>query len=302
MFALLSASCFAASNVTVMRGSRGKDQDNGAFLSIVLTTSIACTLWVAQSLRSGWTELNGPGMLWFAGAGVLTIFIGRVFGYAAIQHLGAVRASAIKRLNPMFSVVLGVVLLGEAFDSAMVVGVLLIGSSFAVLIRESMRDAAARSNAEGDASWRTELTNLGFFYGPVSALAYAFGYVARKKGLDLVPDAAFGTMLGSLVGALVFVLMGRFVESYRTALRQSFTVFNPWLLAAGLLSSAGQLFYFTALTDTSISRAAMIGSMEAFVTILLTVAFTRSFKQLTGPVLLAVALGVAGTVFIMVRG
>ena len=303
--ALLSACCFAASNVTITRGAGTKGQDNGAFLSILLTTGIAGAIWLAQGVRNGWPSLHAISTLWFAGAGILTIFIGRVFLYASIQHLGAVRASAVKRLNPLFSVMLGILLLGESFDVAMLIGMLLIGSSFAVLIRQSLkaRGAEREGSAEqaAESSWRVALANLGFFYGPVSALAYAFGYVARKQGLILMPDPAFGTMVGSLVGALVFVLTAQVVTSYRTALRQTFTAFNPWLFAAGVLSSAGQLLYFAALSSSSISRVAMISSMEVFVTIFLTVAITRSFRQLNAPILLAASLGVAGTMFIVLR-
>jgi drug/metabolite transporter (DMT)-like permease len=301
--ALLSACCFAASNVTIMRGNSGSGQDNGAFLSILITLAIAGAMWLSQCLRHGVVGFNSVAMLWFAGAGILTMFFGRVFNYASIQHLGAVRASAVKRLNPLFSVLLGVLLLGEPFDSAMAAGMVLIGASFAVLVRQSLkaRDAGHGGAAAEEAppSWGARLRQLGFVYGPVSALAYAFGYVARKQGLILVPDAAFGTMLGSAVGALVFVLMGQFVTSYRSALRSTFTEFKPWLFAAGVLSSAGQLLYFAALSSSSISRVAMISSIEAFVTIFLTVAVTRSFQQLNGPVLLAAGLGVAGTVFLV---
>jgi drug/metabolite transporter (DMT)-like permease len=300
--ALLSACCFAASNVTIMRGAGASGQENGAFLSILITTAIAGAIWLTRCLGHGFPALDAHAMLWFAGAGILTIFIGRVFLYASVQHLGAVRASAVKRLNPLFSVMLGILLLGEPFDPAMAAGMLLIGASFAVLVRQSLQArGAARASAAGATmpSWGASLRQLGFVYGPVSALAYAFGYVARKQGLVLMPDAAFGTMLGSAVGALVFVAMGQFVASYRSALRATFTEFNPWLSAAGVLSSAGQLLYFAALSSSSISRVAMISSMEAFVTIFLTVAVTRSFQQLNGPVLLAAGLGVAGTVFLV---
>lgn len=297
--ALCSAGCFAAANVTITRGV-AKGQDNGAFLSILLTMSIAGAWWLWRSAGRGLPAPDSASLLWFAGAGILTIFIGRVFLYASVQRLGAVPASAVKRLNPLFSVLLGVLLLGEAFDGAMAVGMLLIGASFAVLIRQSLR-AARPAAGEAPRSLRATLANLGYFYGPVSALAYAFGYVARKQGLASMPDPAFGTMFGAVVGALVFVLMARFVESYKVALRQTFTAFNPWLFAAGVLSSAGQLLYFAALGSSSIARCAMLSSMEAFFTIFFTVAVTRSGKQLTAPVLLACALGVAGTAFIVIK-
>jgi drug/metabolite transporter (DMT)-like permease len=142
--------------------------------------------------------LHAITVLWFAGAGNLTIFIGWVFLYASVQHLGAVRASAVKRLNPLFSVMLGVLLLGESFDVAILIGMLLIGSSFAVLIRQSLKARGAEQEGgagqAADPSWGVTLANLGFFYGPVSALAYAFGCVARKQGLILMPDPTFGTV------------------------------------------------------------------------------------------------------------
>ena len=306
LLALLSATCFAASNVTIMRGAGAKGRDNGAFMSILLTAGIAGMIWIWQGLQQGWPSLDARSMLWFAGAGILTMFIGRVFLFASVQHLGAVRASAVKRLNPLFSVLLGVLLLGETLDLSMVIGMLLIGASFAVLIRQSLKAhrEEGRAAAPGDAppaSWGSILRSLGFFYGPVSALAYAFGYVARKEGLTIMPDPAFGTMLGSAVGALVFLLTAQFVASYRTAVRSTFTTFNPWLFGAGILSSAGQLLYFLALGHSSISRIAMISSMEAFVTIFLTVLVTRSFRQINATILLAAALGVTGTMFVVLR-
>ncbi|MDB5754254.1 MAG: EamA family transporter [Massilia sp.] len=301
LLALCSACCFAAANVTITRGAGARGQDNGAFLSILLTAAIAGALWLMQSAARGFPAMRLSSMLWFAGAGFLTLFIGRVFLYASVQHLGAVPASAVKRLNPLFSVLLGVLLLGEAFDNGMALGMLLIVASFAVLIGQSLKAAAQSGGNQKVRSLGATLANLGYFYGPVSALAYAFGYVARKEGLAGMPDPAFGTMFGSIVGALVFVLIARFVDSYRVALRQTFTAFNPWLFAAGVLSSAGQLLYFAALSSTSIARCAMLSSMEAFFTIFFTVVVTRSYKQLTAPVLLACALGVAGTAFIVLK-
>jgi len=304
LLALLSACCFAASNVTITRGARGS-QDNGAFMSILLTAAIAGAWWLAAMPARGMPPMERASLLWFAGAGILTIFIGRVFLYASIQRLGAVRASAVKRLNPLFSVLLGVLLLGERVDGPMALGMLMIGASFGVLIRQSLgaAGAAAAAAPAGGAprSLRATLVNLGFFYGPVSALAYACGYVARKEGLLGMPDPAFGTMFGSIVGALMFVLIAQFVDSYRRALRLTFSVFNPWLFAAGVLSSAGQLLYFAALNSSTIARCAMISSMEALFTIFFAVAASRSLKQLNGPVLLAAALGVAGTACIMLR-
>lgn len=303
LLALFSACCFAASNITIARGAAAKAQDNGAFLSILITAVMAAVVWIATGLDKGWPQAGLASLLWFAAAGVLTMFIGRVFLFASVQHLGAVRASAVKRLNPVFSVLLGVLVLGDSIDAYTAIGMLLIFSSFALLVRQSLNAAGAAGTVR-DApreSWQSRLKSLGFFYGPVSALAYAVGYVARKQGLVLTPDAALGTMVGGIVGALVFVIAARFIDSYRTSLRAAFTCFNPWLFAAGVLSSVGQLLYFAALSHATISRVALVSSMEVFVTIFLSVIILRKTEQLSAATLQAAALGVAGTVLIVLH-
>ena len=40
-FALASATCFAISNVTIARGARPEAEDNGAFVSLLITTAIS---------------------------------------------------------------------------------------------------------------------------------------------------------------------------------------------------------------------------------------------------------------------
>lgn len=299
--AVLSMALFASSNLAIARAVARGSRDNGAFLSILITSVMALAAWLYLNAGARLPAVGGAALAWFASAGVLTMFIGRVFVFASVQHLGAVRGSAVKRLNPMFSVMLGVLVLGEPMDAAMVTGMLLIFSSFGVLVRQSLRNAGAGVD-DAEASMRDcfgLLINVGYVYGPVSALAYAIGYVARKQGLVLVPDPALGTLVGALVGALVFALAAAFVDSYRESIRSTFTRFDPWLVAAGVLSSLGQLSFFAAISHTTISRVALITSMETFMTILLSLALFRSRDGLSASVLFAAGLGAAGTGFIV---
>jgi len=290
---------FASANITIIRGYDGETRSGGAFLSIVITFLLSLVIWLILATRDGWPTFNRTAVAWFVLAGFLTIFIGRVFLYASIQHLGAVRASAIKRLNPFFSVMLGVVLLGESVSSMMMVGMVLICTSFIVLVRQSLTTVGVREPRKENESALTRIINLGYLYGPVSAFAYASGYVARKQGLTILPDAAFGTMVGALTGIVFFVLTSRFIESYRDDLRKTFTVYNPWFLLAGIFASFGQICYFVALSYTSISKIALITSMEVFVTVFLTFVVLRSRENLTLEVLVAAGLGVVGTAFVI---
>lgn len=299
-FALLSMLCFALTNITIVRGHDGKSRSGGAFLSILVTFLMSAAVFVAGGMRRGWPDFNIVAVLWFGFAGFLTVFIGRVFVYASIQQLGAIKASAVKRLNPFFAVLLGVTLLGEALSAPMIVGMLLILASFGVLIRQALLTPEGASDLAAGQSAFSRIVNLGYLFGPVSAFAYASGYVARKYGLMIMPDAAFGAMIGALSGIIFFAIASGFIRSYAEDLQKTFTVYNGWLLAAALLSSIGQLSYFAALNHIGISKIALITSMEVFLTMLLSTVVFMHKEKLSGDVLIAAFLGFFGTAVIII--
>jgi len=300
---ILATLCWSAANVAIARGAGGKGDDNGAFLSILMTTVIGAGIWLALNFNEGWARLNGTALLWFGLAGALTIYIGRVFYHSSIQYLGALRSSSVKRVTPLFAVILAVTLLGEHLSVPMVIGMVLIFSGLGVLVHEAMStrgsaDSVVRIESGGlIGRW----INLGIIYGVVSALAYAGGNVARKFGLIHMPDAAFGTMFGAAVGAILFLLTAMVVQSYRHAVVSTFTRFNPWLFTASILATVGQLMFFIAIDLTSVSRASLIMSTEVFVTMLLMMLVFRNREKLTRSAVIAASLGVLGAAIIILN-
>ncbi len=291
--AFASATCFAISNVTIARGARPEAEDNGAFVSLVITTVISGALWLALGLARGFEPVTGRALLWFAGAGVFTAFVGRVFFYASVQRLGAMRSSTLKRLNPFFAVLLGVAVLHEQLSGGMTIGLALLAASFAMLMVGARE---ARGEAKPGAAFAAR---FGYLYGIVSALGYSSGYLLRKMGLAEAHDALLGAMVGCFVGAFLFLATAAFSADYARAVRATFARPNYWLMAAGTMSSLGQIAYFAALNVSPMSRVALISSMEIFVTLFLGFVFLRSHERLTPALVVAAALGVAGTAFIV---
>jgi drug/metabolite transporter (DMT)-like permease len=291
--ALASAASFAVSNVTIARGARPDAEDNGAFVSLLLTTAIAGGVWIALGAARGFEPVTARAVLWFCGAGVLTAFVGRVFFYESVHRLGAMRSATLKRLNPFFAVVLGVAVLGERMTQGMTLGLLLLLASFGVLMI-----GGAAADVER-VSRKSRLARFGYAYGIVSALGYASGYLLRKMGLAEAHDALLGATLGCLVGALLFLATAAFNADYARAVRATFARPNYWLVGAGVMSSLGQILYFAALNESPMSRVALISSMEVFVTLFLGYAFLRRRETLTSALVAAALLGVVGTAFIV---
>lgn len=299
LLAIVSMTLFAAANVSIGGKHEGRVSRGGAFLSIVMTFVLSFSVWFGLGLASSFAAVDGRALGWFAVAGVLTALVGRVFLYASIRHLGAVKGAAIKRLNPVFSVILGVGLLGELVTLPMACGIALIIASFAVLIRESLRNEAAAARGARASGTLARIANLGYLHGPISAFAYASGYVARKQGLLIVPDPALGTMIGAGTGIVLFLLLALFIDSLRSDVRATFTELNPWLWLAGLFTSCGQLIYFAALQYTTISKIALITSMEVFVTMFLTRLLVSGEHSISRDVWAAAMLGFAGTLLVI---
>jgi drug/metabolite transporter (DMT)-like permease len=298
-FAIASATSFSLANIFIARGSRPEGGDNGAFLSLLITAAIAGAGWAIEGAVRGFEPVTGRALAWFAGAGVFTAFIGRVFYYASVQALGAMRSSAMKRLNPFFSVLLGVLVMRDAMNGSMLAGLVLIASSFIVLVAAAWpRGRPPPHRAE---RIRTRVLNWGYLYGPISALGYATGYMLRKMGLGEAHHALLGAAVGCLVGALLFLVTAAFNRDYASAVKAAFQRPNAWLLAAGVMSSSGQILYFAALNVSSISRVALLSAMEIFVTLFLGTLLLRKRETLTPSLLAAAALGFGGSAFIILH-
>lgn len=290
MLALLSALFFACSNIFVAKGAVGGNGDRGAMLSVVITIAVSAILWLV--VEGGGLGAPSPGwwagIAWFALAGLCATALGRAFLFVSIRRLGVTRAAAVKRLNPFFSVILAVAILGEAASGLAVAGMGLIAFAFALLIR----DAMARSG-EG-----LEAPPADYGWGVASALSYAVSYLARKNGLAAIAAPAFGTLVSAIAGLGVFAIAAVFSTHYRDAFANMFRYANRWLVAAGFLISFGQVSLFAALAYAPISTVVMISSLEIFLATFLSVIVFRTEPIPNIGTFIAAALATFGVIAI----
>jgi drug/metabolite transporter (DMT)-like permease len=279
--------------VAIARGQRPGIEDNGAFTSLLVTTAVAGGIWIALGIARGFAPLTARALLWFAGAGVLTAYVGRVAYYATVARVGAMRATTLQRLNPFFAVIMGVAVLHESIAGRAGIGLALVAASFTVLVLAARGREGARLRGLGAAE------RMGYLTGIVSALGYSTGYLLRKMGLAEAHDAFLGAAVGCAVGAGLFAATATFNARYAASVRAAFAHPNPWFIGAGVLSSSGQVLYFAALNELPMSRVALIVSMEVFITLFLGHFFLRRHERITPGLVVAAILGVAGTSFIV---
>lgn len=327
IIALLCALSYAISYLMIRKGTTHSSQDNGAFISILLTAGLSGIIVLGMALVNGFPTLNSPGFFWFILAGILTSFLGRVLSYSSFQYLGSVRASSLKRLIPFFAVIIGVLFLNETITLEIFLGMILIFCGFFLILRQSYqsfkvsRKNLDTTNEENEVSLSTDsikvkykedkrvnsvstesflrsITTLGYIVGVISALLYAIGIAVRKKGLTEIPDPFIGTLIGAGIGILIFVFMALFKDSYKVSVKLTFSDFNSWLFFAGLATSVGQILYFLALNYISVSRTALIVSTDAVITMFLTAWIFKIKEQITITVILGSLVTMLGAAII----
>jgi len=263
LLSILSAVSFGLAGAAIARGAPEARGDNGAFLSIVLTMVFAAVLWVGVGLA--WPpavsqEALITGTAFFIASGVLATVLGRMANFKSTALVGAIRASLLRRLIPVFSTILAVILLDERYALLAIVGMVLILVSIALAIRE--KTSAALGNFDTLSSSRLR---AGVIFGVICAFCYASGYVARKAAMACVPDAAFGAIVGAVTGIVWYLTAAPFNSHCRASVAGVFRDQGPWQWVAAASLSSGQVLLFFALKYADVAVVAIIGSLEVFV-------------------------------------
>ena len=295
LLALAAAFAFALSSVAIAKGARTSSGETGVLLSAMATGLFAGLGWLAtgngQFHLNGW---HGAGVAigWFVASGLLATGWGRITMFRSIELAGVIRASTTRRLMPFMSVIVAGLVLGERVSGVAAVGMALIAASFYLLYREN----SARIRISSDDPARRAMISRGLVYGIASALLYALSFVARKFGLEAVPDAFFGAFVGSLTAIAFYAGAAVFSTRYRIALAGALRTPNPWQLLAAVLMAAGQLSQFAALKLTGVGRVAFINSVEVYIAAFLAVAVFKTEPMPGRAIVIATILATGGVI------
>lgn len=293
-FAFASIIAFAFGGVAVVKARHVGPGDGGALLSVFLTAALSGAVWLASGGGGGNPPRDSAqltGLAWFALSGILSTAAGRSLYFLSVHELGAIRASAVKRTIPFFSVLFGVMFLNEVLTKSRLLGVGLIAISIAALIIVDLRKVRG-SKSSGD-----ERVNLvGYILGMASGFSYASSYVARKLGLEIIPDGAFGTFVGAIAALTYYVTVAMVSQSQRAAIHSALTTRNAWAVVAATGFSVGQILNFYAIQLTTVTAVGAIQSLEVFVSMLVATLILRTERT---PGLLIIVAAVVATLGVL---
>ena len=113
--ALASALSFALASIAISSNKRQGLPNDGAFLSVIMTVIFSLFLFLVfedGALPSLGDPKLSEGVLWFCLAGLFAMVFGRTLVFRSIGLLG-VTGTTVKKMNPFFSILLAVIVLGS---------------------------------------------------------------------------------------------------------------------------------------------------------------------------------------------
>ena len=295
IFAILAAFCYAFGSVAATKNAREKGgRGNALLLSIVLTAVFSGGLWLIMgptlpSIDAGFWI----GVTIFVVAGMLATVLGRIFFFRSIELAGAIETGLIRRLIPVFATVLAIWFLGESLTGASALAFVLVFAAVALVVltnrRRIVTDDAEALRALGE-------RNTGRVLALMSAASYGASYVARRFAMRWLPDPLIGAFIGAVAAFAWFLLTGLFNAAYRRHLTELFRLPTGWQLVAAASISLGQTAQFVALSFTTVTAVAIIGTIEMFLAVWLA-AWVLHTEERPGPVFaLASLMAMAGVI------
>ena len=284
------------------------------FLIATATNVLFSALALGAQLAAGraMPEWNGTAVACFAGAGVLSTYLGRWFFYESVVLWGPAKASIFQVSNPLFTALVAWLALGEALTASTFLGMATAVAGLILIsvnpMQASVQPAGSAqtqaSQADADprgaalwARWRSSILVLGLG----SALAYSLGNVLRGAAIRDWNEPLLGGLLGALSGLLLHLFFMPEKRQLLDRLRQA-PPLGIWLFALlGAATIAGQIFSIAAMRYVPISITNLVTLCSPLLVIPLSRVFYKNAGKTTPDVVLGAVLTVAGVGWVLMR-
>ena len=273
LYALIAAFSFGLNAVMIKRGMKESTPVTATLVIAFVQVAILSVLAFLYRPEFNWTAV-----LYFIVAGVGTAIFGRTLNYISIDKIGVPITSSLTGTNPLFTIIIANIFLGEHVSITTIISSLLVASGIVLM---------SGWGAKVKIDPRNLLLPLG------SAFFYAVSGIVRKAGLNILPEPFLGAVVGaatSLVAyPLILKLMGRSGELKftKSSLR--------WFIGGGVATTLAWVGMFTATQLGSISVVSAIIGANPLFGLILSLLMLRDVEKITmqvaaGSLLIVIAM------------
>jgi len=292
LLAVANGLLFAFSNIFNKRALDEMDAATGMIVTLVVNNLINAAGLLVIFLGGHWVPLVPRAVVWFVLAGIATSFIGRQVLFASVRMNGPSRAGSYKVAAPLFTVLIGLLILKEKVGTGALVGA---GICLAGICVISLRGFSHPRGEIPESPWKS----LGPLVGLASALAYAGGMAVRKVGIAVWPSAVGGAEIGSLT-AMTLTLVSFAVSGRKIPWSGIFSTKSRHFYYSGICTGLAVLCLFYALKLITVTIANVMAGLEPLFTVGLSYLILRRQEEINAALVSGVLLVTVGVATIFV--
>lgn len=303
LLALLSMTLFAVNIIITKLATSRLSLTLGFFISASVNIIFSLLLFAGSYMLHGEIQpFHLQAFLLFLLSGVFATFLGRWFFFETIARLGPAKASTFQTSNPMFTVLISWLVLGESLSASkwLAVIIVLLGLLLVNYVKPKSKGAAATSHSETAATLQTGRNVLRTWFHPyillalASSLAYAIGNILRGTAVQQWNEPILGAWIGAVVGLLLHMTfsmkISTIAEQIRNADRRGF-----WLyVSSGAITITAQILYIASMKLLPVSIATVINMSTPILVLPISYFILKNQEGITWQTLLGAILVLAG--------
>ena len=300
-FAALATTAWAAGAVFARIGMQHVGSTTGTFISLLagfLTIS-------AVALGIDWRALlavSQSTILWFLLLGLIQFPGGRFLNYTGIRLAGVARVTTISGTSPLFAALLAILFLQEQVTPWILLGTLAVAVGLALVMsaRRALGDAAGTTNPTQTPQIRRNRPRgsvlLGLLCATGAAAAYGAGHTVARHVVTSAASAPVTASYTLFFGMLMlFAISARHLRRDWKAPRSALIM----MALAGVCSSLGIFFMYTALSRAPVTLASPIVAAYPLMAMMLTHIFLQRLERVTARMVLGAVLVAIGITFVI---
>ena len=277
LFSLSTALVVGSFTLFVRSGRQHANAVSGVLIGIIVSMPplLLGAIWTWEP-----AHYQPLGWLYFALAGVMGPAVGRVCFFHSIHLMGVARAVPLNSTMPLFSAIIGILILGERPGPHILAGTVLI-------VLGCMGITAKRGETQPIRGSHL-LVALG------SVVFFSISHMLRKLGIGASPNPYLGISVMSVAGGAFLYVFGQYLPP---GLRPSLMVKKAWVAYSigGALNALSVLLHLYGLRYGDLTIVIPLAATAPLWALLLTAIFLRKVERITWPILL-------GTVAVVVGG
>jgi drug/metabolite transporter (DMT)-like permease len=298
---LSSAAFFGATSIVTRRGVLRASSSYIATVSIFSGFVLSFILALVTGDLFGMHRISWQAYLFWIITGVAHFALGRTWGYRAIQMIGSTRSNVIVSLNPIVSVILAVIILGETITPLLVCGMLFsLSGPLLIAVKEHTlaRVPDTDEKPRGKEVTRSTLYR-GMLYGLGTAVMWGASAIFIKLGLTSGGPPVAGSLIAYLAASLAIIPSSFLNRVNRKEIFQKDRESFQLALLSGLTSTIAQLLRYLALDVGSVIVVSLMLRTSPLWVLSLAFIFNREVESFSRWVLLGNALLITGTILIL---